>query len=242
MARGVTLSEMITELRHEANQSADAALGIQSRDKCAHLLRKAQNLLWIEHDWQFLKVNRFEVMADGQRYYDFPSDLDPDQIDRVDYKGAATSNWRPVYRYITTDDLNEVDSQIGEERDGVLKWDLNDDGDQFEVWPMPATNGTNTSSSQSYIIRFHGVRNLSALIEDDDVSTLDGDLIVLQAAVSWLAPVDKGSAEERAGRLQRLMKQLKANSSKRRERGFSMTAPRPEAIPRRKTHIISSDD
>jgi hypothetical protein len=223
MPRGITLGELITDLRHETNTSADPALGIQSRDKYAHVLKRAQETLWLEHDWQHLKVTRFVTMAAGQRYYDWPSDLAPDRIDRVEFREETTSNWRPVDRYITTEDLNLHDSDTGVRQDGVKKWDLNEDGAQFEVWPIPESNGTNTGASKSYILRFHGVRNLNPLLNDnDDTCDLDSNLIVLSAAVTLLAATDSKAAEEKAASAGRLLKRLKANSSVRRDRGFSM--------------------
>lgn len=223
MPRGITLGELITDLRYETNTSADPALGIQSRAKYAHALKRAQETLWLEHDWQHLKVNRFIVMAAGQRYYDWPADLDPERIDRVEFREENTSRWRPVDRYITTEDLNLHDSDIDERQDGVKKWDLNEDGDQLEVWPIPESNGTNTSASKSYILRLHGVRTLNPLLdEDDDRCDLDSNLIILTAAVTLLAATDSKTAEEKAAAAGRLLKRLKANSSTRRDRGFSM--------------------
>jgi hypothetical protein len=66
--------------------------------------------------------------------------------------------WQPVERGITLDHYSACNSDAGARRDPVERWDVVDtgDGEQIEVWPIPATNGGT--------LRFSGIRKLKPLV------------------------------------------------------------------------------
>ena len=72
MARGVTLGQLITDLRSEIGHSLSPALGKNTRDVLINILQRNQRRLWEDYAWPFLRVEKDVTMAAGQRYYDLP--------------------------------------------------------------------------------------------------------------------------------------------------------------------------
>lgn len=78
MARGKTLGQLVVALRHEARHSPDAALGLNTLASIKEALARTQERLYDAYDWPFLNIYRDIVTVPGQRYYDFPTDLNPE--------------------------------------------------------------------------------------------------------------------------------------------------------------------
>lgn len=177
MARRVSLGSLIVQLRRELKIAESASLGRNTRETHAYYLRKTQQQLHARYTWPFMRIYRDVAMAAGQRYYAFPADLDPQ--DAIEAKVSYTSQFSPLEYGITPLDYNARNSDLDQRNDPVVKWQLYRDpttnGDMFEVWPVPASNGSVT-------VRFHGIKLLGPLIADADVCDLDDQLIVLFAA------------------------------------------------------------
>lgn len=173
MARGTTLGNLLTQLRVTLGHTTNPAVGAEFTDNLKSALATAQNELWDDYDWPFLKVRKDKSLNAGQRYYDFPDDLSLDGVESVHY--LYGTQYLPVSQGIDPESYSAFNSDNDERSDPVQRWDAIDTGTlQFEVWPLPATDGT---------LRFKGKRDLGALVAETDTADLDDRLIVLQAAV-----------------------------------------------------------
>lgn len=206
MARGTSLNELVRMVREEAGHSTNAALGQNTVEGIKNKIRRQQDILWAEHEWPHLRVEREIKLEAGSRYYDPPEDLSMNhRIDAVAiyYDGQ----WREVAPGITLAHYNLLDPDQDQRQDPVRAWEIYE-GDQIEVWPLPATN---------YLrLRLRGTRNLRPLVANDDIADLDDRLIALFVAAEITARQNQRDAEIMVSQAQRLLQKLKANNSKNR--------------------------
>jgi len=203
MARGTTLGQLVTMLREECGHATSAALGQNTLPRMKRVLQRTQEFLWGDWTWPHLRVYREEVLQAGQRYYTFPTDLAFDRVENVHVRYDDT--WRPVCYGIELEHYNAQDPERDDRDDPVLRWQAYEDG-QYEVWPLPATNGLR--------LRFEGIKKLAPLIDDAHRADLDDNLLVLFAAAEILAKQKGGDAEAKRTFAGRLYSQLKGNQSK----------------------------
>lgn len=189
MARYTTLATLVDQLRSNLKLSVNPSQNSNVLATHKYALKTAQEFLYQDYSWPFLR-GRFDVsLQDGQRYYDIP--VDPGRIEKVEYK--YNDVWSPLPYGIGGPQLSSQDSDDDERSDPVQRWDhYKGDGthsqpDQFEVWPIPATD-TGT-------VRFYGVQALGSLVADTDRAKLD-DLLVVS-----MACLDLCAEEERERRL-----------------------------------------
>lgn len=203
MARGTTLGQMVTMLREECGHATSAALGQNTLPRMKRVLQRTQEFLWGDYTWPHLRAYREEVLQAGQRYYTFPVDLSFDRVENVHVRWDDT--WRPVCYGIELGHYNATDPELDDRDDPVARWQVHEDN-QYEVWPLPATNGIR--------LRFEGVRKLAPLIADTDRADLDDNMLVLFAAAEILAKQKGGDAQGKASAASRLYSQLKGVQSK----------------------------
>ena len=180
MAR-LMLSEMLNDLRAEANISLAPGHNLASRNAHIILLRRVQRELWLQATWPDQIVYRDTYTAAGQKTYEYPDDVDFESIQEawIDPGGPVNNTGRTftalVYG-VGPDDRNFNDEGFQGYPD---KWQhYSDNEDQFELWPVP---------DGEYTVRLKGMKRLGRLVEDTDKSTLDGTMIVLYAASELLA-------------------------------------------------------
>lgn len=212
MARGTTLGELVNKLRISARYDPSPALSKNMVPLFEQTLRDTQERLYDEFDWPYLKVQRDKALQAGERYYDTPDDMNLERIIAVDVLVGGV--WQPVERGITLEDYNGVNSDAGARQDPVLRWDVIDtgQGEQIEVWPVPASNGT---------LRFSGIRSLKPLVDPEDKADLDDQMIYLFAAAELLA--GKGDGETAKLRLKQAGNRkdmLQSRTTKTRSNGF----------------------
>jgi hypothetical protein len=183
--RLMLLSEMLTELRHEARISADAAHGLHLRNSHIALLRRTQEAVYHAYDWENLKVTANVTLAPGQRYSAYPEAFEFEGITGAFQKNLS-GDYVPLGYGIGSGELNEIDSDADERREDPARWQnylsleaetINTN--MFEIWPLP---------ERETVIRFEGKRKLMPLTDPaDDRSTVDGTIVVLHAASELLA-------------------------------------------------------
>lgn len=203
MARGTTLLELREMLRAEIGASSNVAMGVNTTNQYDHVLRRTQDRLWADHNWDFGYIQRDETLIQGERYYAFDADIDFDRIVSAHVKWD--NKWQPVNYGISTAEYNAHDSDLGEVNDPVTRWRHHEDN-QFEVWPVPASNGS--------VLRFEAIKKLTPLISPSDVAVLDDNLIVLFAAAELLARSKAADAPAKLAQAQALFNKLKGNALK----------------------------
>lgn len=195
MARGTQLLKLVEMLREEVNRATSVAVGNDDLPSLKNKLSRTQEVLYDEYDWPFLRqVFEAKPLQAGERYYDFPADLNLDRIDDNDSTaGPGVVIWysnfpRPIQRGIGFKEYAIYNSDSGVRQEPALAWDVRWTGakEQFEVWPIPVSN--------TMTIQFKGIRKLRPLIQDSDVCDLDDQLIVLFSAAEILARQGSASA------------------------------------------------
>jgi len=232
MARGTTLNSLIEQLRAEAGYSLSVSLGAANRDVLVNLLQRTQRRLWEDFSWPFLRIKSDIAASSALRYYNLPSNIDVDRIERVEFKDGGY--WTPLEYGIGPHQLAEHDSDESETGWPVRNWEIYSDT-QFEVWPVPNTNGTPTDLNGYF--RIVGTKNLSSLVDGADTADLDDHLLVLFAAAEILARNKGGDADVKFQQAQAHYARIKARISK--SNTFVMGASPAAREPRLKGAIIT---
>ena len=192
MARNRTLLSLLQDYRIEVGASANPAHNSNVREAQVQALQKVQDRLWRQHDWPFLRVRRFIDLQAGQRYYDSrgakhedgtaASDLGIERLQTIEVRWG--DEWVPLEPSIGRPQYAMWDSDTGERSWPVERWQIFED-EQFEVWPIPASNATPATLDGR--LRLTGIRDLRPLVADDDRADLDDDLIVKWGALKSLS-------------------------------------------------------
>lgn len=200
---------MLVDLRAELGQSLNPAQATQVAPAHKVKLQRVQRMLWADFAWPHLRTRWDVALAAGQRYYDLPTGLVLERVEIVEVKWG--SDWFPLARGVGADEYNAFDSADDERSEPALRWEARPD-EQFEIWPLPVSDTTQT-------VRFTGISALGAFVEDGDVCTLDRDLIVLSAAAE-IADA-REAAQKFAARAQRLYNQIKGGAEFGGDRRFN---------------------
>jgi hypothetical protein len=203
MARGTQLSSLVDALRAEIGASTNVAMGVNMLPSLKQLLNRVQQQLWESFDWPFAFIERDEPLLNGQRYYTFDNDIDFGRIVSAHVK--YSSSWRPVDYGIGPDQYNSSDPTDGEKEDPITRW-RHYEGNQFEVWPMPA--------SDECVLRFKAIRKCPQMVNDSDVALLDDNLIVMYAAAELLARAKSEDAPAKLEVAKQLHQKLKGQGIK----------------------------
>lgn len=231
MARGKTLLQLTEAVRSECRRSTSASRGIDELGYLHQVIRRHYEAFYDDYDWPHLKVVRDKTIAAGQRYYDFPTDLDFERIKEARYYWGNI--WTPVEFGIDDDQYSSWDSDNDERTDPVERWDIIDagSGEQVEVWPLPASAGT---------LRFRGIRAKTELVDNADVCDIDDQLVVLAASAEILGGAGQKDADAKLGALQRRLTTLRARSFKRKT--ITMGGDAMEKREPRQIRIIASNN
>lgn len=176
MALRTTLDQLVEMLRDETKVSSNSSRGTDHRAYLERLIKRQYETLCDEFDWSFLKVHRGDArktLEAGSRYYDFPIEMDVrDTVKCFHFFGNI---WTELAYGIEFGDYNQLDPDPDHDQrsDPQLKWQIRD-GRQFEVWPLPASDGN--------IVEFTGTRKPEALVSGIARADMDDQLIVLYAA------------------------------------------------------------
>lgn len=213
MARGLTLEQLIYNLRSEVGQSTNAAVSRSTRARFVTILNRVQRRLYADYDWPFLEIHRDIAMQAGERYYDFPVDIDIDRTVRFEFKWGGT--WQKVGYGITDSHLNQYDSDQDVRSDPVWRWGFylepGQSVPQIETWPVPSTNGV-PSTLDGYL-RVHGIQKLEQMVEDIDTCLIDGDLCVLYSAAEILSKMRAADASAKLESANALYTKLKGRAA-----------------------------
>ncbi len=182
MARKTQLLSLVAQLRAETGRTQNVAVGVDEVENLKEMLRRVQEQLYDDYPWPHLRIQSTVPLLDAGRYYDFPTDMNMDRIERVALKYGGT--YYKIDRGIDFSDYSIYDSNADTpvEASPAQKWDIRftDTEEQIEIWPIPNEDDVQT-------LYFFGTKNLSALTEEADTADLDDRLIVLFAAAELLA-------------------------------------------------------
>lgn len=208
MALRATFQEVIQAVRSEAKLSTNTSRGIDHLDMIKQKIRRHYAMLAEDYDWQHLVLKKDSSIARkllqaGSRYYNFPAALNVQKITKAWVKWGSV--WLPLTYGIGFDEYSAFNSDDSTVRsDPVSRWQFYG-GDQFEIWPLPSTNGVADGANE---VAFEGQKTVEALTEDNSRLDMDDILVTLFAAAEILAASDKtgavllsNAAEARLGKL-----------------------------------------
>jgi hypothetical protein len=221
MATGTSLSILTDQLRAEIGASpSSSGQGLNSIPMLQQVLRRTQNRLFYDFDWPNLVIDRDTVMQKGENYYTFPSDLDYDSI-----TGAwvyYSSSWRPVVCGFDPLIYNSSNPALGVQNDPLVAW-RHYEGNQYEVWPVPASNATT--------LRFRGRVQVPRLTALTDCALLDDDLIVLFAAAEILTRLKAPDGQAKLSLAEKHYRNLKMRLTKTKDIVLGGTEKLPREWP-----------
>lgn len=224
MPRGVKLSVLVNDLKAEAGHSMNAAHSVSQDAAHKTLLRRIQEELYTQFDWPFLRARKTVPLTPGDRYYAYPDRFTFDTVNQM--SAAWTDKWVPLDYGIEPEHLNAWNSDLGERSWPVRRWQHhaeNAEGTVFEVWPIP---------NQASQLMVTGKLSLVPLVDDEDVCTLDSNLIVLYAASEMLAAQKSEKAPLVLQKAQAHFRMLKAHGGAKKQRPFVMGGGTVERPPR----------
>ena len=225
MARNVTLGELIDDVRAEAGHSLQANLGTAMREVLVKIIQRQQRRLWEDFDWPFLRVERDVAAQAGQRYYNFPTDLTIERLEKIEFKWG--DRWHKLEYGIGPTEYDLYDSDRDVRSWPIYRW-KEAENNQIEVWPIPSRNGSTPAADG--MIRFTGIRNLRPLVSERDRADLDDTLLVLYSAAEILAREKAADAGLKLQMAERHYQRLKARNAKRD--AFSLSHEEPRYQPR----------
>jgi hypothetical protein len=214
MARGTPLVQLVEMVRDECGLSSNSSRGIDNGPYITRLIKRYYETLADDFDWPFMRVDKAaatKALAAGQRFYDFPVAMD--LLDTIECETYIGGSWLPVSYGISGEEYSAFNSDNSTGRaEPVLAWQIKD-GDQFEVWPIPTSDGewdrdADPPVQTAPLVRFTGRRRITPLVESASLCDMDDQLVVLYVAAEILgkqgskdAPIKLAAAKDRLATL-----------------------------------------
>lgn len=239
MALRATFQEVIQMVRAEAKLSTNSSRGIDFLENIKQIIKRTYYTLAEDYDWPHLNLKRDsatarKVLQAGSRFYNWPADVNPLKIDRAYVKWGNV--WVPLDYGITLKNYSAFDPDRNQRTDPVTNWAWSTDA-QFEVWPLPASNGTANDNGE---VAFEGQKKVEQLVLDSNRLDMDDILVSLMAATEILAGNErKADAEMKGQAAMARMGRLRANlrSRTRYTMGVGIVGEAGGYMPRHPTYI-----
>lgn len=212
MALRATWGEVIEATRNEARLSSNTSRGLDHLEHIKAITKRIYKTLAEDYDWRHLELKRDssvsrKVLQAGSRYYDYPAAVNPQKIEKVWVKWGSV--WHELDYGISYERRTEMDPDNDQRADPATHWQAYG-GTQFEVWPLPASNGVADGSNE---VAFEGQKIVTDLTATTDRLDMDDHLIVLMAATEILAGNGQDKAAQvKAAAANARLERLRANT------------------------------
>lgn len=194
------LRELLFDLRAELGHSTNVAFGINDRDTLLYYLNRTQQDLYRDYDWPQLIVDRDVSLADGQRYYTYPTDLAFEDISNIWV--LINTVYNELLYGIGPYEMIIWNSDNGFKAWPTQKWMHHADDNTFELWPVPDASAQNANA----LVRLRGTKTVPWMINDSDLCVLPDHLIVIFSAVELLRRDNAKDADAKQLRAAELMR------------------------------------
>ena len=180
MALGVTLADLVHDLRAEVGHSLNPAQGVNTEEQLMYLIDRVQQQLWVEFDWPMKRGNRYVYCDRGQNFLPYPADMPFTGIVRVHWaEKKSGANWKPLeYNINILNDFTDVEDDLNTHLGEPQRWDNNPSENTIQLWPIP---------DRDIALRLHGVRDCLRMRKATDKCELDSVLLVMRAAAEVAA-------------------------------------------------------
>ena len=208
-----TLLEMKRDLRVELGMDPDVNLHTHVNDTHVGMLQRVQRLLYDNETWPSLRAKFSVDVSALATSLALPAGLDPGAISEVYVLDMDATSSRPYLIKHGWDENEKVSADPETPTWPVYRWQLEAPADAVTTdfdrtvtfWPYP---------DRDCRFIFYGRRALGTFTDDAHYSTLDSDLIVLQAAAEIAAQKEMPDAPLKASAANRRKENILA-----RERG-----------------------
>lgn len=211
MSRGTTLAKLLNDLRAECRISLNVAHNAQNEATQIISLQRKQEWFWHDFSWPHLRVERTFDLQAGQRYYDMPSDLDIDRIEKIEVRNANC--YFPLSWGISAEHYAAYDSELDARGDPAQRVRISEN-EMLEIWPIPAVNADTTTLEGR--VKITGIRQLKPLVAESDTADLDDRLLVLHCAAEYLAATGAKDAQVKLDQASNLYLKLRGALMPRR--------------------------
>ena len=199
-----TLDELILAVRAEIGDSTNVAMGLDALPAFRQLLKRVQEVYYLDYDWPNLIFNPEEPLTANERYYTFDNGVNFERIFKVWVLDAG--QWREMEYGIDPGHYNISNPELGQTEAVPRRWCHYGDN-QFEVWPMPSADTK---------IKFRCIRALPRLSAGTDSCLIDSTLLILAAAAEMLAKQKSADAQLKLSMATNHFNRLKGRFQKNR--------------------------
>ena len=191
--RSETLETLRSELAARLGYASQGASIGQLQSNIDNALFNAQQQLYWQHDWRYLTKYSDKTIGDDQTLVDYPTDCNPLRV----------LNIAVLYNsiYMTLEQGIPIELYTTLELPGPPK--RYEARVQIEVWPK---------TDQSYSLRLWYIKNLAAFTQNNDVTTIDADLVFLHALSNLKAHYRHPDAASYASQFNELLGRMKAKN------------------------------
>jgi hypothetical protein len=197
--------QLLDDLRDELDINSDPAVGSSATPSLKRIIKRVYQTLYDAYDWPHLRQIFDRITLNiGQRYYDFPDDMDYDNLEesKVWWGGQPHDLSRGIgfAQYAVCDSESDIRS------DPVTHWDVRKVGNKemIEVWPIPSGTGQ--------ALQFKGKTKFRPLVDEADLCLIDDELVLLFAAAEKLPAKKRGDINLKIAAAQARLGVVKARS------------------------------
>lgn len=206
MRSGVPLSTIREEVFLEAGLSTHPGHSTFNVGRVNQMINRVERSLLVEYEWPTLTFEEEITVAADAQYVDLPTNITFTMIESVHV--AYGSEWLPVTAGIGARErtiYNDTQRAIP-----ISRYELGQNQPtKLEVWPIGG-------AAQTLLIE--GTKTVGAMREENDVCSLDADVIVLMVAAEMLGRDNKSDAELKLSKAQMLANSiLKRQGSMKRK-------------------------
>lgn len=239
MALRKTLNEVVEITRHEAGLSSNTSRGIDKLDQIKQMIRRTYTMLCEDYDWPHLEISKDsaisrKLLQAGSSTYTLPDAINPQKVTGAWVKWGSV--WEELEYGIDYNSFNASDPDANQRQDPITHWEFVN-SNEFEVWPLPATNGVADGINE---VAFEGQKLPEQLTADDSRMDMDDILVSLMVATELLAGNEQDKAAQLKGQAaSSRLERLRANmgSQKRIRIGLGAVSGSPSYYPRHPRYI-----
>lgn len=182
MRSGIPLATLRNEVMIEAGLSAEAGHATFSAARINQMINRTERLMVVEEEWPDQHIETQVTAVADQQFMDIPADITFTNIETVHV--SFGDDWIPVEFGIGARERSIYNSTQRATPIMRLEANANEPG-KLEVWPI---------ASHDQTLLFQGSKTVGTMVDEDDVCTLDGDVIVFRVAAQILGRDNQSDA------------------------------------------------